>query len=65
MTYYNNFLLTGGVGYVYKLSNHFYVNPWGAVHTVVAGDRKINVSGRSYTQPIATPEASVKLGLIF
>jgi hypothetical protein len=65
MTYYNNFLLTGGVGYVYKLSNHFYVNPWGAAHMVVAGDRKINVSGRTYTQPRFTPEVSVKLGFVF
>ena len=64
-TYYNNFVLTGGTGYVWKLSKNFYLNPWAAVHAPVAGSRDINVSGREYTQPRLTPEFSVKFGIMF
>jgi hypothetical protein len=64
-TRYSNTVLTAGGGYVWKLSNHFYVNPWSAVHVVAAGDRSINVSGKTYKQPRLTPEASVKFGIVF
>ena len=64
-TRYNNTVLTAGGGYVWKLSNHFYVNPWSAMHIVTAGDRRIDVSGKIYEQPRLTPEASVKFGIIF
>jgi hypothetical protein len=64
-TRYNNTVLTAGGGYVWKLSNHFYVNPWSATHVVAAGDRRINVSGKIYEQPRLTPEVSVKFGIVF
>lgn len=64
-THYDNFILTAGGGYVWKLSNHFYLNPWSAMHIAVAGDRNINVSGKTYQQPRLTPEASLKFGFIF
>jgi hypothetical protein len=64
-TYYDNFVLTGGGGYVWKLSKHFYLNPWGAVHVVVGGATNINVSGKTYQQPRLVPEASLKFGFIF
>lgn len=64
-THYDNFVLTAGGGYVWKLSNHFYLNPWSAMHIAVAGDRNINVSGKTYQQPRLTPEASLKFGFIF
>jgi hypothetical protein len=64
-SYYDNFVLTAGGGYVWKLSNHFYLNPWTALHFVAAGDRNINVSGKTYEQPVVTPEVSVKIGFIF
>lgn len=64
-TGYNNTVLTAGGGYVWKLSNHFYVNPWSAMHVVVGGDRRINVSGKTYEQPRFTPEISLKFGIIF
>jgi hypothetical protein len=64
-TRYNDTVLTAGSGYIWKLSNHFYVNPWSAMHVVVAGDRKINVSGKNYEQPRFTPELSVKFGIVF
>ncbi len=64
-TRYNNTVITAGGGYVWKLSNHFYVNPWSAVHAVVGGDRRINVSGKNCEQPRFTPELSVKFGIVF
>jgi hypothetical protein len=64
-THYDNFVLTAGGGYVWKLSNHFYLNPWSALHAVVAGNTNINVSGKMYQQPRLTPEASLKFGFIF
>jgi len=64
-THYDNFVLTAGGGYVWKLSNHFYLNPWSAMHVVVSGDRNINVSGKMYQQPRFTPEGSLILGFIF
>jgi hypothetical protein len=62
---YDNTVLTAGSGYVWKLSRHFYVNPWSAMHVVVGGDREINVSGKNYEQPRFTPELSVKFGIVF
>lgn len=64
-TRYNNAVLTAGGGYVWKLSNHFYVNPWSAVHVIAGGDRRIDVSGKVYQQPRLTPELSVKFGIVF
>jgi len=63
--HYSNFMLTVGGGYVWKFSRHFYVNPWAGGHFVAAGERKIAVSGRTYEQPVFTPEFSVKLGFTF
>lgn len=64
-THYNNLMLTAGGGYTWKFSKYLYLNPWAAVHMVAAGDRKIDVSGKTYNQSRFTPEASVKLGIIF
>jgi hypothetical protein len=63
--HYNNTVVTAGGGYAWKLSNHFYVNPWSAMHAVVGGDRRINLSGKIYEQPRFTPELSVKFGIVF
>ena len=64
-THYQNYMLTAGGGYVWQLSRHFYINPWVAGHFVVANSRKISVSGKSYEQPVFTPEGSVKIGFTF
>ena len=64
-TYYNNGVFTAGGGYVWNISRHFYVNPWGAGLFTVAGNRKINVSGKIYQQPVFTPEFSLKFGVVF
>lgn len=62
---YHDFVLTAGGGYVWKVSRHVYLNPWAAGSFVVAGQRRIPVSGQTYKQPIAAPEASVKIGIVF
>ena len=54
---YHDFMLTAGAGYVWKFSRHFYLNPWGAGHVAVAGERNILVSGKSFKQPVFTPRA--------
>jgi hypothetical protein len=64
-TRYNNFVLTAGAGYVWKLSRHLYLNPWAGGHFVAAGKRTIRVSGKAYEQPLFTPEFSVKFGFTF
>lgn len=63
--HYNNFVLTLGGGYVWKLSRHFFLNPWVGTHFVTAGERRIQVTGRTYKQPVFTPEASLKIGFTF
>jgi hypothetical protein len=62
---YHNYMLTVGSGYVWKLSRHVYLNPWTAGHFAVAGERNILVSGKTYKQPVFTPEGSIKLGFTF
>jgi hypothetical protein len=62
---YHNYMLTVGNGYVWKLSRHLYINPWAAGHFAVAGERNILVSGKTYKQPVFTPEGSIKLGFTF
>ena len=64
-THYNNVLVTAGGGYVWQVTRHFYVNPWADTNFVVGGSRDINVSGKTYTQPLFTPEVSLKVGFIF
>jgi hypothetical protein len=50
---------------VWNISRHFYVKPWSAGHFRVAGNRKIDVSGKSYQQLVFAPELSVKFGVVF
>ncbi len=65
LAHYGSFALTAGGGYAWKVSRHVYVNPWAGGHFVASGERKIQVSGKTYEQPIFTPEVSVKVGFIF
>ena len=62
---YHNYMLTVGGGYAWNLSRHLYINPWAAGHFAVAGERNILVSGKTYKQPVFTPEGSIKLGFTF
>jgi hypothetical protein len=62
---YHDFVLTAGGGYMIRLSRHFYLDPWVAGNFVVAGQRKIPVSGQTYKPPAFTPDASIKIGFNF
>ena len=63
--FFNNFVPTIGVGYVWKLSKHMYVNPWAAGHFVAAGTRSVEVGGGTYEQRRFHSEASLKVGFVF
>lgn len=63
--HYQNYMLTAGGGYVWRLSRHLYVNPWTGGHITAANRREIPVAGKTYKQPEFTPEASVKVGIAF
>jgi hypothetical protein len=63
--HYQNYMLTVGSGYVWQVSRHVYIDPWSAGHLVIANRRHISVSGKTYDQPLFTPEGSVKIGFIF
>lgn len=62
---YNNTIFTAGLGYVWHISDAVYLNPWAALHLVVAGDDDIRVGDRTYHQERLTPSGSVKLGWAF
>jgi hypothetical protein len=62
---YDNFVLTVGGGYVWKLSRHFFINTWAGAQGVGGGNRQIPGGGKVYEQRVFTPEASVKFGITF
>jgi len=62
---YNNTIFTVGGGYVWKFYKNFYLNPWVAVHAIIAGEKDVRVGSRTYEPQVVTPEASVKIGWHF
>lgn len=62
---YSNVILTAGGGYVWKFFRNFYINPWVAIHTRVAGDSHVLVDGLRFHPARLTPEFSVKIGWKF
>ncbi len=59
---YSTQVFTAGGGYVYRLGQHVYLNPWAAVHVPAGGDRSVSIGGAEFDiNPAA--EASLKLGL--
>jgi hypothetical protein len=61
---YQTTMFTVGGGYTWKFSDHFYLNPWAAIHVPIAGDRDISFAS-SVFEINTTPEVSVKLGIVF
>ena len=61
---YKTFIFTLGGGYTFRFNDHFYLNPWAALHIPVGGDRKIQFINETF-KINATPEASVKIGINF
>ena len=62
---YENTILTAGLGYVWRLSESLYLNPWAALHIVVAGDEDITAGNNTYHQDAVTASGSIKLGWEF
>jgi hypothetical protein len=61
---YRTDIFTIGGGYTWRFSKHFYLNPWGAVHVPIGGDRDVEFVEDTF-EIDATPEVSVKLGIRF
>lgn len=62
---YSNTVFTVGLGYIWRLSDSVYLNPWAALHIVVDGDQDITVGSQTYRQETITPSGSIKLGWQF
>ena len=62
---YDNTVFTVGLGYVWRISDSLYLNPWAALHMVVSGDEDITVGNNTYHQDTVTPSGSIKLGWEF
>jgi hypothetical protein len=61
---YETTILTLGGGYTWWFSKHFYLNPWAAVHIPIGGDRDVAFPSSSFSID-PTPEASIKIGVLF
>jgi hypothetical protein len=57
-------ILTVGCGYVYKMTEHWYVNPWAALHYNL-GDESVAIGTGNMKLQDAMYEASIKLGYQF
>jgi hypothetical protein len=57
-------ILTFGCGYVYNISEHWYLNPWAAIHYNLSDD-KVDIGSSKLNLPDIMYEASVKLGYRF
>ncbi len=61
---YRTAIVTLGGGYTFRISDHFYINPWAAVHFPVGGDKDVDFVSKTFRlRPV--PEASAKLGFNF
>jgi hypothetical protein len=57
-------ILTLGAGYVYKLTEHWYINPWAAIHYNLS-DNNVAIGASRLDLPDLMYEGSVKLGYKF
>jgi hypothetical protein len=62
---FDTWLLSGNVGYNFKLYKHLYISPWAAMHIRIGGASHVVVDGKTFKPPLLNPEASVKLGIYF
>jgi hypothetical protein len=61
---YRTDILTLGGGYTFRFNDHFYINPWAAVHIPISGDKDVQFTNEIF-KIRATPEASIKIGVNF
>lgn len=62
---YNNLVFTLGGGYVFKLTDWLYLNPWAAGHCAVSGTGEKACGGKTYKPARFLSEVSLKIGVIF
>lgn len=62
---YNQNIFTFGTGYVFNLSNNFYLNPWIAGHYNSKGEDSIDVGGKEFKIDEILYSASLKIGFKF
>lgn len=62
---YHAWVYTLGAGYVWKVWNNLYLNPWIAGHLRIAGDKNVLVGNELYQSNRFTPEISLKIGFHF
>lgn len=61
---YETWIATLGGGYTFRFSDHFYLNPWLAVHVPIGGDKEVAFPGDTFDVRV-TAEASIKFGINF
>lgn len=64
-TEFDNTVFTIGLGYIWRLTDTVYLNPWAALHMLVDGNEDIKVGNKTYQQESIVPSASIKLGWQF
>lgn len=57
-------IVTVGQGYVWRINDYFYINPWGAIHVPLQTDT-VRIASRDYHPLPVLGEISVKFGLLF
>ncbi len=62
---YVNYVLTLGAGYLIKVWRELYINPSGAIHMVVAGDKVVEVGNATYNANTIIPAISINIGYHF
>lgn len=62
---YNQNIFTFGTGYVFNLSENFYLNPWIAGHSNLKNNEKIDVGGKEFEIENFMYSASLKIGFKF
>lgn len=61
---YKDFVATAGVGYIFKVYKNFYIEPWGAVHSVLSNE-SVSVGSTEYKTKNFQAEVSLKIGWNF
>lgn len=61
---FNDYVVTAGSGYIFKVYKNFYVEPWGAVHYVL-NNEKVTVGATEYKTKKFQGEVSLKVGWHF
>jgi len=61
---FKNYVVTAGVGYIFKVYKNFYVEPWGALHYVL-NNETVTVDETEYNTKKFQGEVSLKIGWHF